>query len=262
MKKLGPIGVFTTFLFATLSGLSQYNSFEQLSLSSPNISQKGEVYTSVNIPISFCEITAAYAPFNNVVIHATTNFGSMQHNASKFNQTVGLGVVRQVKKECVIGFRSFVGYHKFFYQNLETGLHDLPYSTAPLNGNNRITNFCYYQYNSASIQGDITLDISNVQLYMCSSLMWLNYSYLRIFSEFKSYGMQERFDFSEMHHTFDVGLRYAVVKNFFVTTNIGMRSLIHITSPSKNPLESQTLDLYYLNFGFALKFDTKKSTEN
>ncbi len=262
MNKPYILGVFIVIFAFSLRGLSQYKSYHGLSLHSPNISNKGEIYASVNLPIEYSEITVAYAPFNNLVIQTSTNFGSVLYGSSRFNQTAGLGLVKRVKNDCVLGFRSFVGYHKYYFQNFETDIHDLPTVSAPLTSTSRIAYFCYYQYNSASIQGDITLDIGNAQLYMCSSLMRLNYSYLRMYNEFKNYGVEERYNFYETHHTLDVGLRYALVKNFYATANAGLRSLIRSSSPSKSPLKSQTLDLYYLNIGVALKFDARKTQEN
>lgn len=261
MNRLCILGFSIAMFTFSFHGFSQYNSFHGLSLHSANISQKGEVYASVNIPILYSEIAAAYAPFNNVVIQSSTNFGSEYSNTSRFNQSIGLGFVKRVKKDFLLGFRSFVGYHKFFYQDFETDVHDFPIFSTPLRSQNRVTHFCYYQYNSASIQADVTLDISSVQVYICSSLMRLNYTYLRIFNEFKNYGMEERFNFYELHHTLDVGVRYAVVNNFYLTTNTGLRSLIRESSQSKSQLKSQTFDLYFLNFGLALKLESQRNQE-
>jgi hypothetical protein len=246
--------------FLGLPCFAQYKSYESLSLFVPNISERGQLLASVNVPFAYSEIGIAYAPMNNVVVQTAAHFGSMRNRATEFTQTIGIGLTKKAGNYFFFGFRGLLGYHKYFFQDVSAPLSDIPVYSPAIISNNRRVFFNYYQYNSGSIQGDITIATPLCQFTFASALTRLHYTYLRIFQS-SEMGLEERYDFYETHATIDFGIRYFINDNLALTANFGARNLIRATSPIQDRLSTQTLELAYANIGGVLIINTKRNRE-
>jgi hypothetical protein len=260
MMKLKLLGLFFLFSFFHYTCLSQYKSFESLSLFVPNISERGQLLASVNVPFFSSEIGVAYAPFNNIVVHSFTHFGSMSNRATEFTQTGGIGLTKRAGKYFMFGIRGFGGYHKYFFQDPKAPFSDLPVYHPAVISNNRLTFYNYYQYNSGSVQADITIETKSAQFTFAAALTRLHYTYLRMFPS-GEIGKEERYDFYETHVTVDFGARLFLDDNIALLANFGLRSLVTDTSPKKDRLTLQTLELPYANIGALIILNTRQNKE-
>lgn len=260
MMKIRILGLFFSFSLLGYPCMSQYKSYEGLSLFVPNISERGQLLASFNMPFSSSEIGIAYAPLNNVVVQAFTHFGSMRTRATEFTQTVGIGLTKNAGEYFILGVRGMGGYHKYYFQDPKAPESDLPVYHPAVISNNRLTFYNYYQYNSGSMQADVTIVTPISQFTFAASLTRLHYTYLRMFQS-SEIGMEERYNFYETHATLDFAVRCFLDDKIALVANFGLRTLVKDTSPENDRLTSQTLRLPYTNIGAIILLNTRQNKD-